>query len=278
MLSLIIPVLIVGAILSRAYGSTNDAVVEEWATAHALVLNPTNRPMVEWYLRTARVLRTWGVVAGLVLPQLVDNAFGWRALREAQPLFAFVGYLLGALYAELALVRRVDGDRRVAVLEPRDVEAYVPRRLLVAHRAVAGLALGSAAVLLALPWRDHVTSPTRGSVVFVALLTAGLGLGLPRLERWLVERPQPFTDADLLAADDAIRSQSLHSVAGSGLAVQLLLLGGLLFGLTVTDVQLLRWTMWVPGLACFVGSIYVCLFYGHRAWRVRRSQSPTAAA
>ncbi|MGQ0678331.1 MAG: hypothetical protein ACT4OM_01505 [Actinomycetota bacterium] len=40
---------------------------------------------------------------------------------------------------------------------------------------------------------------------------------------------------------------------------------------TQSEVQLLRWTMWAPGLACFFGSIYVCLFFGHRAWRVTRN-------
>lgn len=53
--------------LVRAYTSVDDARVLGWSTAHGLVLTPVNRPMVHWYLRNARALRTWGVLAGLFL-------------------------------------------------------------------------------------------------------------------------------------------------------------------------------------------------------------------
>ncbi len=39
------------------------------------------------------------------------------------------------------------------------------------------------------------------------------------LERWLLRRPQLFVDVDLVAADDATRSQSAHSLASSGIAL-----------------------------------------------------------
>jgi hypothetical protein len=275
-LSLVLPALVVLFIMSRAYTAVDEDFVVAWAPAHALTLTPRNRPMVRWYLHTARVLRAWGVVAGLILPWLVDAAFGLNALGQAQPLFAFFGYLVGALYAELALVRRTNGTRRVAALAPRDLDDYLPRRLLVGQRALAGAVVAVCALLFVVPADETIgNSP---APVSVAVIAAVLGLALPRVERWLLQRPQPFTDVDLIAADDAIRSQSLHSVAGSGLAILLMLLGGGLFNLATSDVQLLRWTMWAPGLACFVGSIYVCLYYGHRAWRVRRALPRAAAA
>ena len=67
-----------------------------------------------------------------------------------------------------------------------------------------------------------------------------------------MQRPQPFTAPELVAADDAIRSQAVHSLAGSSLAIQLMCLGGMMFVLQRSDVQVLRWTMWVAGLLCGV--------------------------
>lgn len=277
---LLVPAIVVAVVLRRAYTDVDDQLVEEWAGAHALALSSNNRAMVRWYLRTARILRAWGVLAGLLLPELVDAAFGVDVFGQAQPFFAFFGYLVGALYAELALVRRADGSRRLATLVPREVADYLPRRLLVAQRAVAAAVVLGGAVLLTMPFDEGVggSPPSRSSVVVVAALAAVLGLALERVERWLVQRPQPFSDAELVAADDAIRSQAVHSVASSGLAMLLLLLGGVLFGFATSDVQVLRWTMWLPGLACFYGSIHVCLYYGHRAWRVRRGVSRPAPA
>ncbi|MEY2475653.1 MAG: hypothetical protein QOG87_968 [Actinomycetota bacterium] len=280
MLRLVFPAIVVAFVLNRAYTDVDGRFVEEWARAHGLVLSPRNRSMVHWYLRTARILRAWGVLAGLLLPALIDAAFGWRALQQSQPFLAFAGYLVGALYAEVALVRPADGERRVAALVPREIDDYLPRRLVVAQQAVAAAAVVGAAILLLVGFDQGLggSPPSRASVVLVALVAAVLGLTLERIERWVVQRPQPFTDAELVAADDAIRSQSVHSVAGSGLAMLLLLLGGVLFGFAVTDVPVLRWTMWLPGLVCFLGSIQVCLYYGHRAWRVRRSLPKAAPA
>ena len=56
-------------VLSRAYGDVDDDFLVEWSRAHGLRLTPTNQPMVRWYLRNARVLRTWGALAGIFLPR-----------------------------------------------------------------------------------------------------------------------------------------------------------------------------------------------------------------
>ena len=42
----------------------------------------------------------------------------------------------------------------------------------------------------------------------------------------MVRRPQPFTSPSLVAADDAIRAQSVHAIAGAGLALLLVALSG----------------------------------------------------
>jgi hypothetical protein len=101
---------------------------------------------------------------------------------------------------------------------------------------------------------------------------------LEALERWVVRRPQPFTSQSLVAADDAIRAQSVHALSGSGLALLLAALSGLFAVLTASDVEILRWTMWLPALAAFVLSVRACLDIGQQPWRVRRRADRPAGA
>jgi hypothetical protein len=229
--------------------------------------------MVAWYLHTARVLRTWGAVAGFLLPPLIGAAIGSQALEDLLFPLVYLGYLAGALYAELALVRPTGGGRRQAILVPRELEDDLLRRLLVFQWVLAALVAVSALAVFVVGYERqsaNLTGSPRLTATILGVFALLLALALERLERWLVQRPQPFTAPDLIAADDAIRSQSVHSLAGAGLAVLLFCLGGTSFALAVSDVQVLRWTMWVPAMGCFTFSLWVCLYYGHRAWRVRR--------
>jgi hypothetical protein len=110
-------------------------------------------------------------------------------------------------------------------------------------------------------------APEPGLLLLGLVSGPALAIGLERLQGWLVRRPQPFTDRTLIAADDAIRA---HSVSGSGIAVALVWLSTLALHLGTSDVQFLRWTMWVVGLFGFGAALFACQYYGHRAWRVRR--------
>ena len=53
--------------------------------------------------------------------------------------------------------------------------------------------------------------------------------------------------------------------------MQLTLLSAPLLVLAGSDVQALRWTMWLPGLAAPLAALYVWVHDGHLRWRVRRS-------
>lgn len=271
LLGVLVPLALVGYALRRAYSEVDDGFVRQWARSHGLDLTPGNRPMVAWYLFTARVLRTWGVLGGLFLPPVVGAALGGSA--QANPLWAFVGYLVGAIYAELSLLRPVAPGRRSASLVPRELSDYLPRRLRWAQRGLGALALAGGVAALVAPYGERSPWFERPDTVLLVAVAAGgaaLGLGLERLQRWLVRRPQPFVEPSLVAADDAIRSQSVHSVAGSGMAVLLVLCGVSAGALGASDVQVLRWTMWVFAAFSFVLALYACLYYGHRAWRVPR--------
>ena len=267
---------IAGTALIRAYAELDENFLQKWAKAHGLEITAENRPMVRWYLRNARVLRTLGALAGLFLPVLVAVALGLPV--EGDLVWVFVGYLLGALYAELSLVRPLPDGKRAASLVPRALTDYLPRELRVTQRTLGVVVTAGFVALAAVPFDPPGSIQMRPDLwVFVIGSASGLGLavGLERLQGWLVRRPQPFTAPTLIAADDAIRSQSVHSLSGSGIAIEFLLLSVVCFGLAQSDVQILRWTLWVPGFFGMGAALFACQYYGHRAWRVHR-RLPTA--
>ena len=273
--------------LWRAY-RRDEAYVERWAHYHGLGLTPENRPLVERYLRHARVLRTWGGVAGAVVPSLIELAWhgrvevlGFGADGESAPLAfgtIFAGYLLGALWAEVSLARPVAGARRTASLVRRELADYLPPNLVRAQRGLAAAATLGALAVGVVPYDDSVSTPGALSLALGALLAVGFGAGLEAIERWLVRRPQPYTSPSLVAADDAIRAQSIHAVAGAGLALLLLFCGGVALALQGSDVAWLQVAMVVPAAACLVASLVACREIGDRAWRVRRQAHGKRAA
>lgn len=272
LVSIVVVALIATTALIRAYAELDEAFLQRWARAHSLRVTPANRPMVGWYLRNARVLRTWGALAGFFLPLLVAAALDLPGAARLE--WVFVGYLLAALYAELSLVRPLPPGKRAAALVPRTLTDYLPRELRNTQRVLGAIvALGCFALIL-VPYGVHSPWSARPEL-WVLLLGFGGSLafatGLEWVQGWLVRRPQPFTDAALIAADDAIRSQSLHSVSGSGIAVLLLGVSAVAFRLAESDVQILRWGVLFPGLFALAASLFACQYYGHRSWKVRRS-------
>jgi hypothetical protein len=256
--------------------------VAEWARARELELTPENRPVVARYLRRARALRAGGVLVGLLLPTLVELVLHGRLLvlgfysdgsgaPYAAPLEAYIGYLVGAVCAELSMARPRDPARRSASLVPRELEDYLPRRLLLAQRALGVAVVFGTLVMGLVPFPPGTSGPSWSQQVTGAVLFAAFAIGLEVLERWIVRRPQPYTSPSLVAADDAIRAQSVHALSGSGLALLLVLLSGVFAVLTASDVDVLRWTMWLPALVAFILSVRACLWIAQQPWRVRRT-------
>jgi hypothetical protein len=266
--------------LWRAY-RPDPAGDERWARDRGLELTPESRALVARYLRTARVLRTWGGVAGIVLPTLITLVASGRVVvlgfgtdGDSAPLafgWIFVGYVVGAVCAELSLARPVAGARRAAGLARRDLDQYVPRLALLGQRALAGAAAAGTILVGVVPYPDSFSTPSPAALVAGAVVVLALAAGLEGLERWLVRRPQPFTSPAAVAADDAIRAQSIRSVAGAGLALLLLLCSGVSLALQASDVAALQVAMVVPAAVCFVASLFACRGIGVRAWRVRRT-------
>jgi len=123
-----------------------------------------------------------------------------------------------------------------------------------------------------------VEMPSWGAVAGLASVIVVFAAALERLEWWIVRRAQPFVSEPLLVADDAIRAQSIHAVAGGGIAFLLFAFGLAAYGLLATSsLDLLRNTFWVPGAFALV-AYAACRHYGERAWRVRRRARGAASA
>jgi hypothetical protein len=272
--------------LVRAY-RFDDRIAERWADQHGLELTAESRPLVRRHLRRSRLWRTWGGVLGATLPTLIDyvlngrvQVLGFGTDGQSAPLgfgSIFVGYLLGALGAELSFARPVATGRRAASLVPRELAAYLPRRLVVAQRVLAAVAaLGVIAIGL-VPYPDTATNPGTLALVLGAAGVLGFATGLEALERWLVRRPQPFTEPALVAADDALRAQSVRAMAGAALSLLLLLCCGAALGLQASDVDVLNTLMIAPAVLFLLASLVACGEVGESRWRVRRPARAGAA-
>jgi hypothetical protein len=260
-----------------------------WARARGFELTPENRPVVARYRRRSRVLPICGAVVAVLLATLVELVLHGELVilgfhsdgsgaPYAGPFQLYIGYLLGALVAELSMVRARDPGPRSASLVPRELEDYLPRRLLLAQRALGVAVVLGVIVMGLVPYPSPASEPAWPALAAGAAFFAAFAAGLEVIERWVVRRPQPFTDPSLVAADDAIRAQSVHALAGAGLALLLVALSGVFAVLTVSDVAVLTWTMWLPALVAFVLSIRACRDIGQQPWHVRRRVDRRAGA
>jgi hypothetical protein len=265
----------------------DDRIAERWAGAHGLELTAESRPPVRAHLRRSRLWRTWGGALGATLPTLIDYALNGRVQvlgfgtdGQSAPLgfgSIFVGYLVGALGAELSFARPVASGRRTASLVPRELAAYLPRRLVVAQRALAAVAALGVVAIAVVPYPDTTTAPSTPALVLLAAGVLAFAAALEALERWLVRRPQPFTDPALVAADDALRAQSVRAVAGAALSLLALLCCGASLGLQASDVDALHWAMVVPAVLFLLASVAASGGVSESRWRVRRPARAGAA-
>jgi hypothetical protein len=201
--------------------------IGEVAAASNLTITADNAGIVADAVARTRMWRTLGVLGALV--GLVAAAFvQWSSESQLSIsltvlLWGLVGYWIGSVLAELATARSLVGDGpRSASLAPREMPQYVgawaarwPLRLAVIGAASSVIAL----LLGAREW--WVWSSGLGAVV-VALVTRAVS-------RYVLDRPQPVLADDVAAADDAVRSRSLHALGGTAVGIGLWL-ASLAFG------------------------------------------------
>lgn len=266
------PAAVLVGLAIRAYRNAGS-LVEPWAHERGLEIDSTNRAMVAWYLRTSRTLRLLGVLAGWLLAPLTALALGDEGLGAGYLWLAVVaGYLGGVAYAEVAL-RRPAGVR--ASMRRRELGDYLSPWARRAQRRTAMFAGVCALAAVVVPMRSPslVSEATRLAIlVAVPVVWAGV----EALQRWLVRRPQPVVATSLLRADEAIRRQSVHSIAGAGMGLQWLLAGSAMWVLAGSDVQILRWTMWIPGTLSWGIALGACTYYDSGVWQ-RRREEPVGA-
>ena len=246
--------------------------VESWAASRGLILTVDNRRLVVHRLRTAGLLRKLGAVAGLFLPIMLAAGVGGAV--PGGLLWAVVGYMAGAICAEVVLGRPLGGPERQASLLPRELDDYLPRflRLTLRTAGVASFVLAGLVVAVDFDRSEavgmtHLSGVAALTLGVTALLAAVL---IERIQRWILSRPQPVVASDLLEADDAVRSQSVITIAGAALALLLLILAVLFWNLGISDVQVLRWVAWVPAVACGVAAFVSWLRFGSLPWAVQR--------
>lgn len=283
-------VLLTALLLWRADHAADDRVVGVWAEAHGLRLTPTNRPFVRYYLVLGRVLRTLGGVGGLMLGGLVGAATGLDVARGfLWWVWAMGGYLAGAIWAELFLTRP-RSPARAASLVPRRLPDYLPARLRWALRVagVASLATGLAGWAVRAPSATGRVGSSDLHYPLAATMSPGaaLGLGLTGaalaalvelLQVRIVRRPQPVVATDLREADDAVRASSVHSLAGAGLGMVVLILATVTARLVDVSGPLPFGLGWAPLALSLVG-LLGWRYYPHRPWRVHRPDPLRPAA
>jgi hypothetical protein len=253
-----------------------DEDVRTWSAAYGLRITPGNTRFVRTYLRTGRRLRFVCSVAGLLLPPLVGLALDPQASAGPSLNGLIAGYMVGSLWAALSLTRTGPSTTRVAALSPRRLPDYLPARLRWALRAIGLSTTVLAIAALSVEPRDtHITGPS-STTLLLAVTGVALAIAVEAAQRWILRRPQPFVAPDLVAADDAVRSSSIHALAGSGIASLLLLQIGPAIALAGSDTQALRWVMPWVALTSFLGALVAIRYYVYRAWRVRRTV-PTVA-
>jgi hypothetical protein len=262
-------------ILLRGLPTPRRSQLREWADAFGLVLTEANQGVVEHYLRRTRRFRTVGAVLGLLFATLVLGFTAGRASNTALTnglLTAAAGYLLGAVIAEAFLSHPRRTAPRAASLEPRTLDQYLPRYAVLAQRGLPALALAFIPLYVVLRTRPSlIPSLSLTGFAGAALLIVSLGVALEVVERMIVRRAQPVVGQDLLRADEAIRSSSIHALAGAGVALQLLGLGYQLNAMATTRMRGADWGFMILAFLTLVLALSSWIELGHpKRWQVRR--------
>jgi uncharacterized membrane protein len=226
MVVVVLPLLLALPVLYAVHvlgGPVDRARFERFVTRTGMPVTATNGEQVIRYLATTRRWRTAGLAAGSVAAVL------WALpAREVtvNVLVLLAGWFVGALVAEARVAHlHPDGRRRAALLLRRRPTDYLPAMVwralplsLAAHTVVVagGLATLSYEYGLWEPWH-WLTEP--GAALPWALAPVPLLVAVRLVQRQVLYRPQPAVAPDVTAADDAIRSRSLHVLSACGAAV-----------------------------------------------------------
>ena len=236
-----------------------------FAARYGIEITPETSNALARSIRRGRAGRLAGAAIGLSLPPVLAG-LGVN-IPGGGLLYGVIGYLIGAFVAALIPGLQRTEPRR-ASLVPRRPSDYLPRLALQAP----SFAVGASALAVIV----YNLEPHQSNVYFTGapaglLMTAIAAAGTLLAVRVVVGRAQPMTSADLVAADDAMRTQAIHTLAGAGIAIALFGTAACLFGMGVTaSLSWLKVIGVLGGTVALLGSFAAWGFRG-AAWRVSRT-------
>jgi len=222
-------------------------------------------PKVTTSIRRSRTAKLAGLAVGLSIYNVLF-ALGVTIPNQGA-IYAVAGYLVGAFVTALIPLNAGAGVRK-ASLVPRVPLDYLPRFALIAPVLTLGV---SAIAILIYELEPHPTLVSfSGSVAGLPVSAIAVAATYIAI-RVLVSRPQPITSPGLTELDDAVRTQALHTICGSGLAIAFLGLSTCLFEMAgYSTVEWVRMT----GIALAVlalGGMAGAWAFRRSEWRVHRA-------
>ena len=152
----------------------------------------------------AGVVERIGALVGFVSPWLY-SAISGRTFDEGAWAVAtmLVGYLLGALVAEIVVNRALESGP-AAVMQPRRLTDYLPGHLLMWQRALGVLSLAMIVPYAMAQPAEGIDLPGVGSIASYALGGASIAVIVELIERAIVARRQSMADLADVKVDDAL--------------------------------------------------------------------------
>jgi hypothetical protein len=232
---------------------------------YGLELEPETSAAVAGSVRRGRAGRLVGAALGLSLFPVL-SAFG-VGIPSQSVIYGLIGYLLGAFVTSL-VPTSLGVEIRRASLVPRRPGDYIPRLALITPTLAVVISTVAVIVFVIEPRRTVVNfygTPAGLAAAAIAAVATFIAI------RIVVARPQPVTTPGLVAVDDALRAQAIHTLAGSGIAVALFGTGSCLWEMGgYAAPGWLHVTGIVAGACALVGALYA---WGFRSapWRVERT-------
>lgn len=237
--------------------------LHRFARWHDLTVTAGNSPRLESYLAVTRRWRAAGATFGGALYALPGLAQHRLAIGVA---FLVAGWFAGALAAEVQLARGAATEPAPTTTPARYLSAPLRRAL---PGSVAACLLLAAPATAALDGDGPIARPA------VWLSTAVLAVVLVwAAGRAVLRRPRPETAPDLAAADDAIRSRSLHVLAAGATTLVLYCVIDELSMLAGPDAELFAMLLVVAGL---VALPWLAWRMATAPWRVPAGEGAVAA-
>jgi hypothetical protein len=213
----IVAVLLVVFVATLPFRDVTRPRLERFARRQALPVTDGNGLLVLRYLATTRRWRASGLLVALMVAVAYDATLSKEYAVHVSGGEVFAGWFIGAVIAEWRIATVPVGMRRVASLDRRQLSDYVAVPAVVMAAGVWTLVVLTELLMVAgsLPRRPSAG----GAPWFELALTIVGGAAVVVVARRVLTRPQPVAAPDVLAADDSLRSRSLHVLVGSAVAL-----------------------------------------------------------